>query len=94
MHQIEIVRNVPVQIGNDDTKFATAGEWKTVEEGEEIIQESCFFLADDEQVVYEVSYWREMNEECIFSAFDWSPDGPVLQEVWHIKDGKQEKIND
>ena len=94
MHKVEIVRNVPVLIGNDEMKFATAGEWKTVEEGEELVQESCFFLADDEQVVYELSYWREMKEECIFSIFDWSPDGPVLQEVWHIKDGKQEKIND
>ena len=94
MHQIEIIRNVPVQIGNDDTKFATAGEWKTVEEGEELIQESCFFLADDVQDVYEFTYWRDGEEECIYSVFDWSPDGPVLQEVWHIKDGKREKLND
>ena len=95
MYQVEVIKNVPVTVGNGDPTFATAGKWVSVEDDEELVQESCFFLADDVQDVYDFTYWRDAQEDCIYSSFDWSEDGPVLQEVWLFRsDGTKEKIND
>ena len=95
MYQVEVIKNVPVIVGNDEPTFATAGKWVTVEDGEETVLESCFFLSGDVQDVYDFSYWKDIQEDCIFSEFEWAEDGPVLQEVWLLKsDGTKEQIND
>jgi len=96
MYQVEVINNVPVIVGNDEPTFATAGKWvEIVEEGEENVIESCFFLSGDVQDVYEFDYWVDMREDCIYSRFEWAEDGPVLQSVWLFKsDGTKEQIND
>ena len=95
MYQVEVIKNVPVIVGNDEPTFATAGKWVTVEDGEETVLESCFFLSGDVQDVYDFSYWNDFSEDCIYSKFEWAEDGPVLQEVWLFKsDGTKEQIND
>ena len=96
MYQVEVIKNVPVIVGNDEPTFATAGKWvEILEEGEENLLESCFFLDGDEQPAYEFGYWWDMEEDCIYSRFEWAEDGPVLQDVWLFKsDGTKEQIND
>ena len=54
MHHVKVIRSIPVIVGNGAPTFATAGEWKTIDEDdEELIQESCLFLTDDVQEVYD-----------------------------------------
>ena len=93
-YKVEVIRNVPVIIGNDETTFATAGKWvEVLEDDDEMLLESCFFLVGDEQPAYEFSYWWDMEEDCIYSVFEWAEDGPVLQEVWMFRsDGTKEQL--
>ena len=87
MHHVKVIRSIPVIVGKGAPTFATAGEWKTIDEDdEELIQESCLFLADHVQEVYDFSYWKQMSEDCIYSVFEWAEDGPVLQEVWRFRE--------
>ena len=92
-YKVEVIRNVPVIIGNDEPTFATAGKWVNVEDDEEDVLESCFFLSGDVQDVYDFKYWNDFSEDCIYSVFEWAEDGPVLQEVWMFRsDGTKEQL--
>ena len=42
MHHVKVIRSIPVIVGKGAPTFATAGEWKTIDEDDEELIQNLF----------------------------------------------------